>query len=228
MIKCLIVDDEPFAIELIEKHISAFEDMQVVATCKDVVEAVNVLQAHQVDLMFLDVRMPEITGIEFLENTQDPPQVILTTAYREYAVQAYEFGVLDYLVKPISFMRFAKAVERYRQLNQSPKADIMGVPVVVKSGADYHKILPKNIKYIKSAREYVSIQCSKAQYLVRSSMTEILEELPQGFFVQVHKSYIVPVGDITSITSSDVILADDSKIPLGRSYADAVKKNFSA
>lgn len=228
MIRCVIVDDEPYAIELLEKHIQAFDDIEVAAKCKNVMEAVAVIQSEQVDLLLLDVRMPEITGIEFLENTANPPGVIFTTAYREYAVQAFEFGVLDYLVKPISFMRFAKAIERYRQVAVAGNHAAMNEPIVVKSGTEYHKVLPSDIIYINSAREYISIKCTNEQYLVRSSMNDILEQLPRNAFVQVHKSYIVPVGDIRSVTSSEVVLKGGEKVPLGKSFADVVRKEFTS
>lgn len=228
MIKCLIVDDEPYAIKLIEKHVNAINDIEVVATCKNIAEAVNVLLSKNVDLMFLDVQMPEITGVEFLENMNVSPSVILTTAYREYAVQAYEFGVLDYLVKPISFMRFAKAIERYRQVNiDNNLTDEINLPIVIKSGTDYHRVVPADIVYIKSVREYVTIYCNDLQYLVRSSMNQMLSQLPDGAFVQVHKSYIVPVNSIITVTSTDVVLTDNNKIPLGKAFSDNVRRLFS-
>lgn len=152
------------------------------------------------------------------------PEVVLTTAYREHALQAYEYGVLDYLLKPISFMRFAKAVERYKEKHSD---DIMSRPVIFKSGFEYHKVAPKDIVYIQSAKEYVYIICTGNRYLVRSTMGDILKQLPYDHFLQVHKSYIVPVLAIRSVAATDVILNNGDKIPLGRSFAKQVRAKFS-
>ncbi len=228
MIRCLIVDDEPFAIELIQKHIEVYENMKVVATCKNVREAINVLQLNSVDLIFLDVRMPDVTGIEFLEHMDSSPKVILTTAYREYAVKAYEYGVLDYLVKPISFLRFAKAMDRYTQLTGSNKEKEILAPIVVKSGSEYHKVMPDEIDYLKSVKEYVAIFCGSNKYLVRSSMAEMIDQLPYGKFIQTHKSYIVPLNKIKSITASEVVLTNNDRVPLGRSFIETVRSKFTS
>lgn len=229
MINCIVVDDEPYAIELLCKHIAAYENMNVVGKCRNIREAVNVLQSKNIDLMFLDVRMPDVTGIEFLENVTHRPKVILTTAYREYAIDAYEYGVFDYLLKPISFIRFTKAMNRYQQsINENSIAiDKMTMPIILKSGTDYHKIVPSNIEYIKSAKEYVSIVCKESKYLVRSSMSDILTQLPDGAFLQVHKSYIVPISEIQTISSSEILLTNNEQIPIGRSFSEELRIRFS-
>lgn len=224
MINCLLVDDEPYALELISKYIDEFKDMKVVATCRSVREAIPMLQAEHIDLMFLDVKMPNVTGMEFLQQAKHLPEVVLTTAYREHALDAYEFGVLDYLLKPISFMRFAKAVERYKEKRNDN--DEMHTPVVFKSGFEYIRIIPDDIIYIQSAREYVSIVCTGKKHMVRSSMNDILQQLPDGYFIQVHKSYIVPVQQVSAI-AADITLVNGDKLPLGRSFAKEVKKRFS-
>lgn len=228
MINCLLVDDEPYALELLCKYIAEFNDMVVIARCRSVQQAIPVLMSEPIDLLFLDVKMPKVSGMEFLAQVPDLPGVILTTAYRGYAVQAYEYGVLDYLVKPISFIRFAKAVERFRQKQAGNKTDeAMNIPIVFKSGFEYHKIVPADILYIQSVKEYVSIICSSCKYLVRSSMSDILAQLPDGGFIQVHKSYIAPVEKIVSVSTSGVLLLNDMKIPLGRSFSHPVKALFS-
>lgn len=227
MIKCLLIDDEPYALELLAKYIAEFADMEVVAQCRSVDAALPVLQSEHIDLLFLDVKMPKMTGMEFLKEMDHVPDVILTTAYREYAVQAFEFGVLDYLLKPISFLRFSKAVQRYRQ-QQAEKATEDIHHIVVKSGFQYHKIELSDIQYIQSAKEYVSIISHKEKYMVRSSMGEILSQLPDNSFIQVHKSYIVPLSHIRSISTAEVNLSGDVSLPLGRSFARSVKNAFSA
>lgn len=228
MINCLLVDDEPYALELLCKYIADFKDLAVIAQCRSVQEAVPVLQAEQVDLLFLDVKMPKVTGIEFLETVHRVPEVVLTTAYREYALQAYDLGVLDYLLKPISFIRFAKAIERFKEKRADIDAgDIMSRPIVFKSGFEYHKIIPADILYVQSVKEYVSIVCNSSKYLVRSSMGDILHRLPADKFVQVHKSYIVPLGGIITVTSSEVILSAACKIPLGRLFGKGLRARLS-
>jgi len=227
MIRCLLIDDEPYARQLLSKYIAEFNDMEVAGSCKSIQDAIPVLQSENIDLLFLDVKMPKVTGVEFLEQAKHLPEVVLTTAYREYAVQAYEFGVLDYLLKPVSFLRFAKAVDRFRQKQINAVVDKMNQPVVFKSGFEYHKILPADILYIQSIKEYVSIVCSNGKYFVRSTMSEMLLQLPYSGFIQVHKSYIVANARIASVTSGKVLLEGDIDIPLGRSFARQVRTAFS-
>lgn len=227
MINCLLVDDEPYALELLSKYIAEFKDMHVIASCRNVREAIPFLQSERIDLLFLDVKMPQVNGIDFLQQMQHLPDVILTTAYREYAVQAYDFGVLDYLLKPISFVRFAKGVERYKQKHNGD-VNRMQSPIVFKSGFEYHKIIPADIQYIQSAKEYVSIFCKSNKYLVRSTMGDILQQLPADNFIQVHKSYIVPVANIISVASTEVVLTGDVKLPVGRSFIKTVREHFAA
>lgn len=199
--------------------------MCVAGCCRSVYEAIPILQQGKIDLLFLDVKMPQVTGIEFLQEMLLLPDVILTTAYREYAVQAYDYGVLDYLVKPVSFVRFAKAVDRYKQ--KQGNNDAMQRPVVFKSGYEYHKIIPADILYIQSSKEYVTVVCADNKYLVRGSMNDILLQLPGEGFLQVHKSYIVPVNNIKSVSAVDIHLLDGSKIAVGRSFTKQVRARFA-
>lgn len=227
MINCLLVDDEPYALELLSKYIADFKNMVVAQKCRSVQEAIPVLQSENIDLIFLDVKMPKVTGMEFLAEMPNLPDVILTTAYRDYALQAYEFGVLDYLLKPISFVRFSKAIERYKE-KHSVIDDAMLQPIIFKSGFEYHKVVPADIKYIQSAKEYVSIVCEDKKYLVRSSMSDILLQLPNDNFTQIHKSYIVPIREIVSVSSYELQLHNNVKLPIGRSFVKAVRSMFSS
>lgn len=226
MINCLLIDDEPYALELLRKYIAEFNDMHVVASCRGVQEAIPVLQAEQVDLLFLDVKMPGVTGIDFIREASHLPEIILTTAYREYALDAYELGVLDYLLKPVSFVRFAKAIERYKE-KYAARQDIMKKAIVFKSGFEYHKVLPEDILYIQSIKEYMSVVCKDNKYLVRCTMKDMLQQLPDNHFIQVHKSYIVPAMQIESVLSSEIVLANSERIPLGRAFSRQVKAMFS-
>lgn len=156
-IKCLIVDDEPLAIRLIEKHIAKIDALEVVATCTNALKAFELLNTQSIDLLFLDIKMPNITGIEFLKNLKNPPKTILTTAYRDYALEGYDLGVVDYLLKPIAFERFFKAVDRF--LNETSKSKlkiketIQNEFILVKSGIKNYKIEVNNILYIESLKD---------------------------------------------------------------------------
>lgn len=227
MINCLIVDDEPYAVELLCRHIAEYDNLHITSTCGNIKEAVAVLNKEGVDLMFLDVRMPEVSGIEFLKNSINTPDIILTTAYRDYAVQAYEFGVIDYLVKPISFMRFAKSIDRYKELKKGLSENEHNNSIIFKSGYEYHKVNPADIIYIKSAKEYVEIVLPDNKLTVRSNMEDVLLKLPDEMFIQAHKSYIVPLRKIVSVSNEEVILAGDIKVPLGRTFLKNVRKSFS-
>ena len=230
-IRCLIIDDEPFAIELIERHLIQFPDFCVVGKCRNIVEAVKALQLQQVDLVFLDVHMPEIDGITFLSEIKNPPPVILTTAYREYALQAFEIGVIDYLLKPISLLRFAKSLERYKSFyiektnsNNETKA-VEQKPLLFKSGNEFQKIEADDILYIQSQKDYVNIITKNKKILVRASMKNIILQLPEKQFLQIHKSYIIPIRSITGVSANYVILGP-LKVPIGRSYKVLLKSHF--
>ena len=220
---CLIVDDEPYAIDLIAHHLSSFEDMTVVAGCGNVHEAIKGLHSSKIDLMFLDINMPDIDGVSFLKNLQHPPAVIFTTAYREHALEAFELGVVDYLLKPVSFLRFAKAIDRYRALKQeNDSVPAMKRPMIIKSGYEYIKIVPDDILYIQSKKDYAEIVTADKKVLTRTTMKQLVDQLPEGSFMQVHKSYIVPVSKVSSISANTVSLAG-IKIPVGRSYIAMIK-----
>jgi two-component system LytT family response regulator len=226
--KCLLVDDEPYALELLAHHIQRFDDFMIVATCRDTDDALQVLNREKIDLMFLDIRMPGKDGIRFLSGLEYPPKVILSTAYREYALDGYELGVVDYLLKPISFVRFTKAIEKFRAGFNPPVRDNIlqagqSAAVIIKSGYEQYKIYPDDITFLESRREYIRIAFQNtAPVMVRATMQQILGYLPPGKFVQVHKSYIVPVKTITHLSTQYVHLGL-LKIPLGRTYKKMVE-----
>lgn len=223
-ISCLIVDDEPLAIDLIERHISLFDDLVVAGKCRNVREALKILRATPVDLVFLDVQMPEIDGISFLSEMKSIPPVILTTAHREHALQAYEQGVIDYLLKPISILRFTRAIERFKAFygDNAARHTASAEYVSFKSGLEFQKAKISEIQYIRSQKDYVNIVTASKKILVRASMKNILLQLPQKEFIQIHKSYIVPIAAITSITANSVCL-NGLTLPIGQSYKMAVK-----
>ena len=226
---CLLVDDEPFALELLEHHIARVDNFRVVAACRNTEDAFKILAAHTIDLMFLDIRMPGKDGIRFLSELKQPPQVILTTAYRDYALDGYDLGAIDYLLKPISFVRFSKAVEKFLALRQPawkiPEAPSAGnTTILLKSGHEQHVIEPQDILLLESRREYIRILLKQQQpILIRATVQQMIGYLPPGQFIQVHKSYIVPLKNITAINARSIQLGSQS-VPFGRTYKKSVEQ----
>ncbi|APD06941.1 putative response regulatory protein [Flavobacteriaceae bacterium UJ101] len=224
-IKCMLVDDEPPAIDLLKSHLRLLNDLEVVAACHSAVEAFEVLKKQPVDLLFLDIQMPVLTGLDFLKTLQDPPKVILTTAYRDYAIEGYDLDVVDYLLKPISFERFFKAVERYYQRVETP---VFSPPTGTGKGFMYvninkknHKVLFDSILYIESLKDYVRIHTKEKSLVVKSNIGAIAEHLPQHLFLRTHRSYIIALNKITAYTAVDIEIGT-IEIPIGTSYKEKV------
>lgn len=228
--KCLIVDDEPLARDLVRSHVNKLENLEIVAECSDAIKAFQALREKQVDLIFLDIRMPQITGIEFLKTLKHPPKVILTTAFREYALDGFALDVVDYLLKPITFERFLKAVNKYYQVasNDSRPAssdnpeNYNNKPFIyVKENKRAVKIYLPEILYIEGLSEYVQIYTPQRRIITKTSMTKMEEKLPDGHFLRIHKSYIISVDRIEAFTATSIEVAK-KEIPIGRSYKNSV------
>jgi DNA-binding LytR/AlgR family response regulator len=227
---CLIVDDEPLARELIRNHIQKLDNFEIVAECGDAMKALEVLRSHRVDLMFMDIQMPQITGIEFLKTLKHPPQVIITTAYREYALEGFELDVVDYLLKPITFERFLKAVNKYFQVssgnpgpveNHSPVNTADDTFIYVKENKKVLKLHLKDILYIEGLSEYVKIHTPEKRIVTKTSMTSMEEKLPDNDFMRIHKSYIVSLRKIEAFTSTSIEILG-KELPIGRSFKNRV------
>jgi two-component system, LytTR family, response regulator LytT len=231
MIKCLIIDDEVIAQQILEKYILQTEGLTLVARCRNAMEAFAKLEQHQVDLMFLDIEMPLVNGVAFLKTLTHPPKVIFTTAYAEYALQGYELNVVDYLLKPFSYERFAQAVNKAKQA--LPEAavetatDNAAEHLVVKEKEGLLKIAFSDILYIEGSRDYMKIFTHQRQYLVHLTMKKLEELLPAGQFIRTHKSYIVSVSKIRVLRSGELVLADGKVIPVSVNYKEQVMKGFS-
>jgi DNA-binding LytR/AlgR family response regulator len=229
--KCLIVDDEPLARDLMRSHIEKLENFQIVAECGDAMKALHELRSQPVDLMFMDIQMPQITGIEFLKTLKNPPRVIITTAYREYAVDGFELDVVDFLLKPITFERFLKAVNKYYQTNIDENSNhhpVMnnhnGVEdpfIYVKENKKVMKIHLNEILYVEGLSEYVQIHTPNKKIVTKNSMTNMAEKLPDHEFMRIHKSYIVSLSKIQAYTTSTVEIPG-KQLPIGRSYKNSV------
>ncbi len=232
MINCLIVDDEPIARQGILEHIEQVEFLNAAAICKNAIEASSALENQKIDLVFLDIQMPKISGIDFLKNLQDPPSVIFTTAFPEYAIEGYELNILDYLLKPISFERFFKAVIKAQAyLNSKSKH---GAPAAepyffIKSNLKIEKIFIDDILYVEALSNYIILHTKNKKHVVYMSFKGIESQLPGHLFLKIHKSFIVAVSAIQTIDNNELILADHI-LPISKSYRqslmDRVEKNL--
>lgn len=233
-IKCIIVDDEPLAISIIENHISKIHDMEVVATCNNAVQAFEVLQKQKIDLIFLDIQMPEITGIDFLRTLSHPPKVIITTAYREYAIEGFELDVVDYLLKPITFERFLKAIQKV--YNKTDPDFLLQSKIIqagqmeedfllVKVKKKLVKIFLNDILYIENFRYNIKIVTTEKEIMTKMLISEMADKLPDYLFLRIHRSFIVPLKKIESFSPSSVEIKG-FEIPIGRSYKALVLKKL--
>jgi two-component system LytT family response regulator len=224
-IRCLLVDDEPLALELLAIHLRKFDKFEVVATSANAVEALHVLSETPIDLLFLDIRMGGISGIDFLKSLKTPPQTILTTAYREFALEGYELDVVDYLLKPITFERFFKAIERYlRQHSQgttAPASLAKGSDVLLKVGATHYKLDTTSILYIESVKDCIKIYGPEKCTLVKYKIGELEKELSSQGFVRIHRSFIVNTKKVTAFSTTRIII-EEKELPVGTNYRSLI------
>ena len=222
-VNCLVVDDEELARTLLENYISRLPHLHLVAKCANPLEAFKVLEEENIDILFLDIQMPELSGIDFLKTLQTQPKVIFTTAYSEYAIEGYQLDVVDYLLKPFSFERFVQAVNKAVNLiNEKPK-DTEKDFLLVKSEHKIHKIKYADIRYIQSMREYVAYFLPNGKILALNSLKKLETELPADQFIRIHKSYIIPIQKVTTLEGNMVHIGDE-KLPIGNLYKEEVLK----
>lgn len=230
-IRCLVVDDEPLAVRLLEKHIGQFPQLELVAGCWNAIEAFEVLKREPVDLIFLDIQMPGLTGIDFVKSLQNPPAVIFTTAYREYAVESYELDVIDYLLKPITMDRFFRAINKYMDRQTSGPAtpssphstDSKEEPhIFVNTNRRYVKVLYEEVEYVESLKDYIRIHTSEKTITTKDKISDFEKKLPD-YFMRVHRSFIVNTHKITAYTAQDIEVGQ-KEIPIGISYKQVVMK----
>jgi two-component system LytT family response regulator len=235
MIRCLVVDDEPLALHIVEDYISKVPFLKLVKSTTNPIEALNMVQEGGVDLVFLDVQMPELTGIQFLKIANGKAKMILTTAYPEYALEGYELDVVDYLLKPIAFDRFFKAVQKAQgiiqpsakpaaapepiQQQQQPQSDLMSDFIFVKSEHKIQKAYLRDILFIEGLKDYISIFTPAERIITLQNMKKMEDALPERHFVRVHKSYIVSLNKIDSIERSRIWIGDKI-IPVGDTYRE--------
>jgi two-component system LytT family response regulator len=224
-IRCLLVDDEPLALTLLATYLRKFEKFEVVATSANAVEALHVLSETPIDLLFLDIRMGGLSGIDFLKSLKAPPQTILTTAYREFALEGYELDVVDYLLKPITFERFFKAIERYlrhqSQRTPAPASLTKGSDILLKAGPVHYKLDTTSILYIESVKDCVKIYGPEKYTLVKYKIGELEQELRSHGFVRIHRSFLVNTQKVTAFSATRIVIGEQ-ELPVGTNYRPQV------
>ncbi len=218
--RCLIVDDEPLAQQVLEKHINMLGGLTLVGKCSNAIQAISALQKEQIDLLLLDIQMPELSGLEMLRHLRRPPQVILTTAFSEHAILAFELEVADYLLKPISFERFARAIDKVRR--SAPVAATSPPPqsrpyIFLRADRKMHKVLLSEIILIEGLSNYLKVYTEKQMLIIREKMSDIEEMLPADQFMRVHKSFIVSLSHI-QYTEGNLIVMNKHQVPIGETY----------
>ena len=230
--KCLIVDDEPLAIELIRRHIQQVKKLEIVATRQYPKDALALLHKVAIDLIFLDIQMPMLTGIEFLKSLTHPPAVIFTTAYRDYAIEAYELNVIDYLLKPIAFQRFFKAINKYfdhlKVEKHPPSPETLPEwPrdfIYIKDSRRTFRVQLADIRYIESLRDYIKIHLADKQLVTKEKISDFAQKLPPNF-LRIHRSFIVNLNHIKAFTANNIEI-HQIVVPIGIRYRQKVQERL--
>lgn len=231
MLNCIAVDDEPLALSLLEDNISKVPYLNLVAKCSDAFEAIKVLQEQTIDLIFIDIQMPGLTGLQFIESLVQKPMVILITAYKQYALEGYTLDVVDYLMKPVPMDRFLKACNKAKALNELKLANRQAADTSKQDyffiNVDYSlvKIMFNDIVWIEGLRDYIKIHLKSTTRptMVRMSLRSVEEQLPASKFIRIHKSYVVGIDSITAIRKNSIFM-NETELPVGETYRDVIFK----
>jgi DNA-binding LytR/AlgR family response regulator len=220
-IKCIITDDEPIAREGLRSYIEKLNFLTIVGECENAIELNNLLKTEQPDLLFIDIEMPHISGLELLSSLRTPPKVIVVSAYEQYAIKGYELDVVDYLLKPVTFDRFVKAVNKVHDVLMQETKNQSDEFIFVKSDKLYKKIFLKNILFIESMENYIIIYTGESKEIVYTTLKQILQSLPDKTFLQVHRSYIVNTNQIKAIEGNQLVIGKH-KIPIARNSREEI------
>ncbi|MEM9920637.1 MAG: LytTR family DNA-binding domain-containing protein [Bacteroidota bacterium] len=231
--KCIIIEDQPPAQRILKKYIEDIGTLELKATFPDAIQAMVFLKSEPVDLIFLDIHLPKISGMDFLKTMSQTPHIILTTAFSDYALESYEFNVVDYLLKPFSFQRFVKAVSKIpmpRPPEALPKTSASQArgpkELFIKSGYEYLKVVTEDILFIKSDTEYTEIVLSAKKHLSSEPLKHWLETLDSQQFIRVHKSYIINFAKVVKVAGNQVFLKDERVVPIGRAFKDSFSARY--
>ena len=232
MMRCLIIDDEPLARELLESYLAKIPELKLIKNCSNALEAFTILQEKQVELIFLDIDMPQVSGLELLRSLKDKPRVILTTAYREYAFEAYDLDVVDYMLKPITFDRFLRGIGKIKQLKQYDSPGEVTIPInsslddaylYLKENREMVKVFLKDILYIESLRDYVRVKLANKEVITYQKISYLEQKLPQNRFIRIHRSFIISMDKVVSFSHTHVRV-HSTNIPIGRNYKNLALK----
>lgn len=234
ILRCLLVDDEPLALNVLQSHIANVNGLEIVAQCKNAIEAIDVLHQKPVDLIFLDIKMPKLLGTDFIKNLSNRPKIIFVTGYREYAIEGYDLDAIDYLLKPVSFERFVQAVSKAKKMvgneMQTPVEEYKANPeefFYLKVDKNMQKVFINEILYIESLKDYIKVCLTTGKnLLVRQSISSIEKLLSAHRFLRVHRSYIVSIDKITGFNNLFVQL-QSNEIPIGKLYKHAVMEGIN-
>lgn len=224
------MDDEPPALEVLKKYINSVQTLELSGTCADAIEATNFLQQQPVELIFLDIKMPEILGTDFIKTLKNPPKVIFTTAYRKFAIEGFELDAVDYLLKPISFDRFLKAVNKVMELQPTGNGVAEAVPVNAASDSIYFrsdrkmvKVAMDDILYVESLKDYIKVVTRNKTIITRHAISSLEENLPRDNFLRIHRSFIVAINKIDSY-NTELIEIGKQELPISRMYRYEVER----
>ncbi|MEQ9300214.1 MAG: LytTR family DNA-binding domain-containing protein [Cyclobacteriaceae bacterium] len=231
-LKCIVIDDEPLAIEVLESYISRIDRLSISGTFNNAIKAFEYLQHHQVDLIFLDIQMPRLTGLEFVKTLTHPPKIIFTTAYREYALDGFELEAVDYLLKPIAFDRFLKAVGKIVPETNAPAESVVKFSdddpfVYFKVDKKMVKIRLTDILYIESLKDYVKVVTPEKEIITHQQISYLEHKLPENQFIRVHRSFIAAIEKVEAFTATDIEMGKHH-IPIGRNYKSDVTNRLGA
>jgi two-component system, LytTR family, response regulator len=227
--KCLIVDDEQPAIDLIKSHLKKFPSFEVAGECRNAFQVLEILRSEEIDLIFLDINLPGISGLDFLRSLPSHPYIIIASAHTEYALEGYDHDIVDFLVKPIMFGRFMKAISRYCERTRRYPTDNLNKLnagteknfILIQEGKDSFKVFLCDILYLEAYGEYVRFYTEERKYLTRRSLSDFESDLPKDIFMRIHKSYLVNIQKVTGFSTIYVILKT-TQLPIGRNYRPIV------
>ena len=228
---CIIIEDQPPAQRILKKFIKDIGTLELKATFSDALKALEFLKTEKVDLIFLDIHLPKISGLDFLKVLPNPPYIILTTAFSDYALESYEFNVVDYLLKPFSFQRFVKAVSKIptetikTEISNSENASFRK-EIFIKSGYEHIKITVADIFFIKSDSDYTEITLANKKHLSSETLRYWTKELDENLFIRIHKSYLVNSNKIEKMVGNQLYLSNNQVVPMGRAYKESFMKRF--
>jgi DNA-binding LytR/AlgR family response regulator len=223
-LNCLIIDDEPVARSGMEEYVNEVDFLNLIGKCENPLKAASYLKDHQIDLLLLDIHMPKLSGIEFLKTLKEPPMVIFTTAYSEYALEGYSLDIIDYLMKPVSFDRFLRAVQKasdFYALKHKAKA-VDQEYFFIKCDSKYERINFSELLFIESLQNYVVIHTGERKYITYLTLSAVEEQLPQQQFMKIHKSYLIALNKVKAIEGNEVVLQNNHHIPISRALKDEV------